>query len=259
MKLENGDQFEKENADWIRQNLPSYETLWKDFIGNDGTAHPLELRNLSAEGIPARRRFYQAHYSMAQSAKRIGDLLETIEGIILESKAEHSYDAQFDLLFNLLSRIGHVRDMVGKMDAALGMAGSAVNKLQVFYDLRSHVTHGPQVPFYVKSDIIHIPRIGGRNPEAAEWDDGKSWDEMKPESFVPLSTFCEVTVQDFFVLLVSIHEKIYSAAKEKYKGCELELAAQLPRSSSDGLRFGNESLSTTPSLSAYNISGSYWA
>lgn len=42
MNLEDGDQFERETADWIRYNLPTYETLWGEFIGNDGTAAVLK-------------------------------------------------------------------------------------------------------------------------------------------------------------------------------------------------------------------------
>lgn len=258
MKLEDGDQFERENTDWIRQNLPTYETLWREFIGNDGTAHPLEMTGLSEELIPARRRFYQAHYSIAQSAKKIVEIVDSLEDVILKAKAEHTCQGQFDLLFCLLSRIGHVRDMVGKMDAALGMGGEAVNPLQQFYDLRSHVTHGPQMPFKIDNDIIQIPKIGGRNPTESEWDDDKAWEDMKPDTFVPLSTFCDATVKDFMELLTSIHQKIYSAAKDRYKGCKLADRKQPSPASS----FVNapliDTFTTSPSFSACNISGKYW-
>lgn len=258
MNLEDGDQFERENADWIRQNLPTYETLWREFIGNDGTAHPLEMTGLSKEQIPARRRFYQAHYSMAQSAMKIVDNVASLDDVILKAKAEHTCQGQFDLLFCLLSRIGHVRDMVAKMDAALGMGGDAVNPLQQFYDLRSHVTHGPQMPFRIENDIIQIPKIGGRNPTESEWDDDKAWEEMKPDTFMPLSTFCDETVKNFFKLLTSIHQKIYSAAKVQYKGCKLANRKTTTPSSGYAIDPFIDSSSTTPSFSACNISGKYW-
>lgn len=259
MKLEDGDQFEQENAEWIRQNLPTYETLWSKFIGNDGTAHPLELKDLSENDIPARRRFYQAHYSMAQSAKKITHIVSNLEDVILESKAEHSCEGQFDLLFCFLSRIGHVRDMIGKMDAALGMGGKGVNPLQEFYDLRSHVTHGPQMPFKTEDDVILIPKIGRRNPTDSEWDDGKAWEDMNPETFIPISTFCEDTVKDFFKLLNSIHQKIYSAASDKYDGCQLAEREYTEPNSDSTINQGFKGTNTTvPSLSACNISGKYW-
>ena len=257
MNLENGDQFERENAYWIRQYLPTYETVWREFIGNDGTAHPLELKGLSKEKIPARRRFYQAHYSMAQSAKKIVDIVASLEYVILKAEAEHSCQEQFDLLFCLLSRVGHVRDMIRKMDAALGMEGEAVNPLQIFYDLRSHLTHGPQMPFLIENDMLKIPMIGGRNPTESEWDDDKAWEQMKPETFTLLSTFCDETVKEFFEQLTSIHQKIYSAAKVEYKGCKLaDLKTNMPFSAHAIPSI--DTSTTTSTFSACIISGKYW-
>jgi hypothetical protein len=258
MNLEDGDQFERENADWIRYKLPTYEILWREFIGNDGNAHPLEMSGLSEEQTPARKRFYQAHYSMAQSTKKIVEIVNSLEDVILKAKAEHTCHGQFDLLFCLLSRIGHVRDMVGKMDTALGMRGEAVNPLQEFYDLRSHVTHGPQMPFKIADDIIQIPRIGGRNPTESDWKDDKSWEEMNPDTFVPISTFCEATVKAFFELLTSIHQKIYSAAKDRYKGCKLANLQQNAAASSFFKAPCIDTSTMVPSYSACNISGKYW-
>jgi hypothetical protein len=249
MKLEQGDQFEQQNADWIRQNLPTYETLWSQFIGNDGTAHPLPLKNLSLADETARARFYQAHYSMAQSAKKLADIFQGLEEVIFFARTNHSVEIQFDFLFNLMSRIGHVRDMVGKMDTALRMGGDAVTPLQEFYDMRSHVCHGPQMPFKLEDEIIHIPRIGRRNPSAVEWDDDKQWDEMAPAEFVPIADFCDELVKALFELLASIHQKIYAAACIKFSGCEL--GAPLRQSSSIGTE--------TVSFSACNTSGRYWS
>jgi hypothetical protein len=256
MNLENGDQFERENADWIRQNLPTYETLWREFIGNDGKAHPLEMTGLSRERILARKRFYQAHYSMAQSAKKIVDIVASLEDVIL--KEEDTCQGQFDLLFCLLSRIGHVRDMIAKMDDALEMRGVAVNPLQEFYDLRSHVTHGPQMPFLIKNNIIQIPMIGRRNPTESEWDDQKAWEQMNPATFTPLSKFCDETVKEFFEILTSIHQKIYSAAKIQYKGCKLADSKTTKSSSSRAVDVSINTSTATTTYSACNISGKYW-
>lgn len=249
MKLDQGDQFEQENAEWIRQNLPTYETLWSEFIGNDGTAHPLPLMNLSDTEKAARARFYQAHYSMAQSAKKLADTFQQLEEVIVHSRVDHGIEMQFDFLFNLMSRIGHIRDMVGKMDTALRMGSSAVEPLQEFYDMRSHVCHGPQMPFKVINEMIHIPKIGRRNPLVGEWDDDKQWDQMNPDEFVPLADFCQELVKGLFELLASIHQKIYAAACIKFRGCTLgSSSVQMPA-------IGTSS----PSFSASNISGRYWS
>lgn len=258
MNLENGDQFERENAHWIRQYLPTYETVWREFIGNDGTVHPLELKGLSQEKISARRRFYQAHYSMAQSAKKIVDIVASLEYVILKAKAEHSCQEQFDLLFCLLSRVGHVRDMINKMDVALGMGGKAVNPLKKFYDMRSHLTHGPQMPFRIDNGIIQIPMIGGINSTESEWDDDKAWEQMKPESFTSLSTFCDETVKEFFEILTTIHQRIYSAAKIQYKGCKLVGRNTTTPTSAHTIDATIDTSTITSNFSACIISGKYW-
>lgn len=248
MTLEQGDRFEKESATWIREHLPTYEKLWSEFIGNDGTAHPLPLTNLPPEDEASRKFFYQAHYSMALSAKKIHEIMDGLKDVILASRADQSYERQFDLLFCLMARIGHVRDMVAKMDAALSMNGEAEAPLQGFYHMRSHLCHGPQMPSSQKDDQIHVPMIGADNPTASEWHDKDFWDKKDPETFVPLHDLCEKLVQEFFEILTSVHQKIYGAAKTKFSRCVL---AQSPA------RPSNEQLAT-PSFSGCNISGQYW-
>ena len=64
-KLEEGDPFEREFAEWIRTHLGDYEAIWSKYIGNDGTSHALEIRGLTIEQEAMRVRFSQAHYSLA--------------------------------------------------------------------------------------------------------------------------------------------------------------------------------------------------
>ncbi len=165
MKLEAGDAFEKENADWLREKLPTYEKLWSEFIGNDGTAHPLEIENLAEDLKSARRQFYQAHYSMALSARRFDSLLEELDELAAAEATVPGIQEQFELLFHLMAKLGHVRDMIAKMDTSLGMKGSAANRMQEFYDKRSHVMHGPQIPFDVGMESSSSPesRVETRN------------------------------------------------------------------------------------------------
>lgn len=246
MDLAQGDSFERTNAQWIRENLPTYETLWSSFIGNDGTAHPLKLIDLPPKMEEARRRFYQAHYSMAQSAKKVSEILGSLEAECC-SGSNVDRHRQFDLLFCFMSRIGHVRDMVEIMGNAIGM-NRAREKLQEFYDQRSHLTHGPQMPFEVKSDILYVPIIAGRNPLESQWSKEKAWEKMDPAKFIPLYDLCERTKNEFFEVLNSVHEAIHSKACEFFSGYTLA-TPKLQMNLDTG----------SDSLSGSSASGRYWS
>lgn len=73
MKLEQGDPFEKAQAEWLRANLAGgrglgYEKVWQDFIGNDGKSVPLDLDALDEKTQALRQKFAEGHYSMALAA-----------------------------------------------------------------------------------------------------------------------------------------------------------------------------------------------
>ena len=49
MRLESGDAIERNNIDWIRQNIPLYEEIWSIYIGHNGKGVPLKGFTASQE------------------------------------------------------------------------------------------------------------------------------------------------------------------------------------------------------------------
>src|SRR5204862_1396976 len=88
-----------------------------------------------------------------------------------EIKDDEDLRLEFEFLCSFISAIGQVRDMFKIMDDALKLQGQVSGELQEYYDLRSHVLHGPKMPYDTALDFLKIPLIAKRNKSAEEWDD----------------------------------------------------------------------------------------
>lgn len=212
MKLEQGDAFEKAQASWLRLELPHYEPLWASFIGHDNNGKPLPIQKLSTDKERSRKKLYQAHYSAALGCFQIEETMKEIDAKLGEVKDVYSLMREQRHLNSLMSFIGQVRDMYKQMDEALGMNGEALAPLQDFYALRSHVMHGPIIPFRIIEGLIKIPPVAKQNKTEQEWDDKSYWDDFNDADFVFLDDFCTQTKADFFDLTRRMHAKIYSKA-----------------------------------------------
>jgi hypothetical protein len=218
MTLEQGDPFEVMHKEWLRLRLPSYEGIWRDFIGHDGWCHPLPIDGLDADQEARRRAFYQAHYTMAQRCLSIDDSLKRVDDTLVAVNDHESLRNEFEFLYNLLCAVGHVRDMFVKMDAALKLGGHVGSALQEFYDIRSHVMHGPQMAYVIEEGFLKIPAIATRNKLGNEWDDESCWDDMDPSTFCFAADFCRDTGNAFFALVNKLHPAIYEGAFRLFGG-----------------------------------------
>jgi hypothetical protein len=218
MTLEQGDPFEVMHREWLRLRLPSYERIWRDFIGHDGWCHPLPMAGLSRDQEARRRAFYQAHYTMAQRCLNIDDSLKRADDTLAAVNDHESLRNEFECLYNLLCAIGHVRDMFVKMDAALKLGGHVGGALQEFYDVRSHVMHGPQMAYVIEANLLKIPMIATRNKLGSEWDDESCWDDMDASTFCFAADFCREAGNAFFALVNKLHPAVYEGAFRLFDG-----------------------------------------
>ena len=213
MKLEQGDVFERTYADWIRQHLPYYETLWQNFIGHDGRGQPLQLTDLSEAQERQRKKLYQAHYSAAIGCFQIDQTINEIEENLGKVTDIAGFLAEQRRLYCFICLVGNVRDMFKQMDEATNLKGDAYSPLQDFYALRSHILHSPRMPVKIDNDgLIQIPVIAKQNAKHHEWDDKSAWTDFQNADFVYLSEFCKQTRKEFFSVINEQHAKIYSAA-----------------------------------------------
>ena len=218
MNLDQGDPFEIRHKDWLRSRLPAYEGIWSDFIGHDGFGRPLPIHGLSRDEEKRRTAFYQAHYTMALKCLSIEEAMGRANATLGEIKDDEGLRLEFEFLYSFISSIGHVRDMFKVMDDALKQRGQVSDEFQEYYDLRSHVLHGPQMPYDVASGYLKIPLIARRNKVEGEWDDASDWLAIDPGTFVLAAEFCVDTGTSFFALVNKLHPAIYAGACRFFGG-----------------------------------------
>lgn len=217
MKLEDGDSFESNKAEWIRTHLPTYEQIWSDYIGHDGRGKPLQFVGLAEERNSRRIRFAQAHYSFAVTAYQFWKACQRIESSderieTIDAVLDHS-----DRLLALMALAGHVRDMFLAMDTALKMNGTGSNDLQEFYVQRSNVLHGPRLPMVVEDGVfLKIPVIASEDRRPNEWDSKAQWEQVDPTRMIYLVDFCRELREELFARICEIHPRIYAAAQREF-------------------------------------------
>jgi hypothetical protein len=222
MKLEQGDAFEITHADWIRRRLPMYETVWQEFIGHNGRGQPLPIVGLTSDQNSRRAKFYQAHYSAARGCFRVDEELGKLEAGLGEVRDVQSLMQVQHTFFDFMSCIGYVRDQFLAIEGALGLNGELYGPLQSYYEQRSQVTHGPQLPFNIEGSLMRIPRLAHENKSSNEWDSKSLWLDFEAQKFVYIADFCRETGESFFNLVNSLHPKIYSAAHDAFGGRKIQ-------------------------------------
>jgi hypothetical protein len=246
MNLESGDQFENHCADWIRANLPSYENIWSAFIGHNGRGWPMAISGLNADQERRRKKFYQAHYSFAFACFQLGRFVDSIDDNLGKSKGFDGFAKDQVTLTSVMAYVGQVRDMFKQIDEALGMHGAILNPMQEFYVLRSHVLHGPRLPYQLEDGCVKIPKIAGGNAKVGEWDDKALWEDTDPKQYVFIADFCRITFTELMALVNKLHPAIFDAANKLLDGRRVD-----SEPTGEALAAGVLYSTLTPAFSAY--------
>lgn len=217
LTLELGDAFECGCAEWIRAKLPSYEKIWQDFIGHDGKGHPLPIEGLNDVDENRRRRFYQAHYSFAQSAYRLDQLADKASAEVHPIHRIEEFWPYYDQFSLFVTLVGHVCDMFEIMDVELGVKGVLYEEFKEFYAQRSQIMHGPRPPVKFDGTSWAIPAIAGSNEKYEEWASKGTWDSVMGGEFVYVVDYIEKTRKALFELITKKHGAIYDVALSAFK------------------------------------------
>ncbi len=212
MNLECGDAFERENAEWIRNNLPTYEAVWRQFIGNAGNNRMLPMHGLHPELEKRRKAFSQAHYSLAVYCFQLDKSFKKAATSVGEIGGPTALHRDLELLRKVVTLIGSIRDMLKQIDESLKLNGSLYGPLQEFYVIRSALLHGPQPPHCYVDGLLKLPKFAGINPKRGEWDDKQDWENVDICSFVYFSDFCDELKNSFHQLLNRQTPQIFDGA-----------------------------------------------
>jgi hypothetical protein len=230
MNLEDGDPFERDHAPWIRANLSGghrllgYEKVWQGFIGNDGMSRPLDLIGLDPTTEELRRKFFEGHYSMAISAFLFDQVAIRMTGITGKRTTSAEYLRDIDNYASFISHLGHICDMVGRMDTALRANSKIHNHVVALHRLRSNAIHASRIPFQQDYIDLRIPIISrSKDPVAGEWHENTNWDSVDlSKNFIYLSVFADETRRELFAALNDAYPAIYWSAEALFKKKRVE-------------------------------------
>lgn len=266
LQLEQGDAFERRNADWIRATLPRYEETWAAFIGKkqSGQAKPMDIPGLTPEQERSREEFYQAHYSLARKLLLLTKLSTEIVDSVGEVRTYKQFEETEDHLFRYGSYLGFIFDMFERMEIALNPVKGFCGNLRSFYNQRHHIIHTPQIPHTIDANGIYmIPRIASEKGLDGQWHKSSVWSDIKDGNFVCLAEFVEETTTSFLKIVGECQAKVFDAANRRFEGRRVVIDE-----SQMEIRTTSESLSTfyqtmyektddSPISSLDNISGQY--
>jgi hypothetical protein len=234
MKLENGDAFEIEQREWLRANLPLYETVWAEFIGHDNHGRPLPLSGLTTEQDKNRKKFYQAHYSMALSCFQIDTLCADVDALVGTPDSVQKYIREISLLNSFVSLVGNVYDMIKDIAEALSGHDPIRAPFHKFFGFRSHALHAARIPLQRDECGLKVPQISWEVKQEGDWNDAINWDDVDWSKSVYLTDLCRKVRGDLFDTLNTVYPTIRSKAHD-YFGQKIECKNALETSSINSL------------------------
>jgi hypothetical protein len=188
--LEDGDWIERNDAKWIRQNLPLYEIIWQKYIGHDGNGHSLMIHGISADLEKDREAFYQAHYSAMVALIQLQEICDEYQTSLGRVKSVADYKRLLRDITLFMCFVGRVRDMMKKMDTALHLKGEIWKRFADFYQQRSNYLHSPIPAQFIDSDgLVSMAMPGGVLTSEADWLDESRWSDANHKKYVEVADF----------------------------------------------------------------------
>ncbi len=223
LKLEQGDLFERSKADWLRKRFPGngrfgYESVWAQFIGNDGNNQLIRLHGLDADEERRRQAFAEAHYSMAlfaylfeETASDLSKLCEPVEGI-------DSYITIIGQFSSMIAHLGQVCDMVGKVGIHLKAGDSIHTHIESLQTLRSQAIHSVKIPMHQDYMGLRIPIIcDQKDPTEDTWSGKSKWEDVNLlRSSQYLADFAKETQDRLFEGINLAYPIIHSHAAKSF-------------------------------------------
>jgi hypothetical protein len=214
---QHGDSLEKKYFESIIQvQLPAYQQIWENYIGNDGTNHLPSLDEDQNNFSQYRKAFSELHYSIFVSIVCCYDIIEEYKS--LSSKGFLDIDLQSTIaLISFIANIGREHDLYKKLVelVKLDFLYKSSN-LDDFYKKRNNLIHGKKIPFLKIYEQYVIPNVEGKETEINLWNDGCFWEDFKKKEPINLIDFMLETYNSLLNELNDNLYSLYSNLKDKY-------------------------------------------
>lgn len=240
-----GDLLERNNFNLLSQ-ISNYETIWATYIGNNGLAQPIEIKNIDLEKDNKRKLIWQENYSIFRNLlilERIKNQVEKVPNELYsnvnnEAKSKYLADKLLTFESQLLQAVFIIYNSIElfnkilenlKDEKVAGKKNSSdkkddkttCNENQIlvqgefsknysdFLNLRHWVTHNVRIIYVLHEEEYLLPSNLNIFAKPNDKNEGYLWENLRilsKDEFQPLSNFIH-----------SFYEKILSDFKNVLK------------------------------------------
>jgi len=178
---ENGDWLEREAADFIKINIPSYEQIWRLFIGNNGKAKIARMEGIELSQEKERIKFSQHHYTILESLYFMYKIWED-ESKLNQILDFNSYRRALNQLIAFQAYSGRLRDNIVSCFQTIDCKHSVAKveeRFEKFYHSRNIFLHGRKVPLSLDDDnLFRIAKVKDLNTSNLGFGFDTPWDSI---------------------------------------------------------------------------------
>jgi len=195
MKLEQGDYFEVNFKDTIRQLIPHYETIWGRYIGHDGNGKMMYVAGLTTDEVNKREKFAEHFYTCMESIICMKSLAEECDTVDIKIPSEY-----IDLLNSFMSfqaHAGRIKDNACKflrLYFTQGRVDELIAQLEDVYQQRNQVLHGIKLPVRIVDSLVLIAVPMGKEERPEKWNSNMNWSQFQQSDFEFIKDYLELTV-----------------------------------------------------------------
>lgn len=202
----NGDPIERMHADFVFERLPSYDRIWSDLIGNDGSSR-LPLRDdFNPETNARRQRTSQYIYTALISVLCARQITQGIPS----ASTLPAYLDSINQLVAFYAHLGRVRDCVKRVGEEWRISDLA-DAIEWLYQERNDVLHNVLPPITeLYGALVFVPP----GEDDISWNRRGKWSDSDLLDFTPLSDHMKETLNRTLALLESSFARLHSRLRD---------------------------------------------
>ncbi|MEA5459708.1 hypothetical protein VB796_11685 [Arcicella sp. LKC2W] len=225
-----GDILERNNYEILSQ-IKNYEVIWSKYIGNDGTAKPVEIFGIGEGRNITRKLIWQWNYSIFRNLLILKKILEENPNAPEDDDVGNKllmFESQLlqavFIIYNSIEIFDKICDMLKKEDGEITITkkkekrdckcnenqiliqGEYSQKYKDFLNLRHWVTHNVRIVYRLQDGVFSLPDnltvFAKTNKEGYLWEnlESKSKDNFQTID-VFIHSFYEKILSDFKIIL----------------------------------------------------------
>lgn len=209
-----GDWLEQMSADFINSNIPAYEIIWQNFIGNLGNAAMAEIKGINPDDEKMRKDFSEHHYTILESLYFM-QLIVDDETKTIEVNSFEDYRRIINQLISFQAYAGRLRDNMEACYLAISNpyeSKIATNSLEEFYHARHVFIHGKKVPFGIDKDgLFKISKIKKNKLSNEGFGLESGWNDVTKDDLVYAEDSMKEAMEGLKPLVNNLLNHLYSS------------------------------------------------